>query len=196
MIFPMSGDGSVTRCIAELKAGEDAAAERLWQAYFQRLVGLARAKLGPRARPLADEEDVALSAFKSLCLGAVRGRFPQLRDRGNLWPLLVVLTARKAQDLVKYETREKRGGGRGDGRLQGDGNIEAILSREPPPEFSAMMAENCAQLLDRLQPAERQIALLRLEGYTNTEIAARLGCALRTVERRLELIRRIWDPNQ
>ena len=69
----MNADGSVTRCIAELKAGEASAAERLWQAYFQRLVGLARAKLGPRARPLADEEDVALSAFKSLCLGAARG---------------------------------------------------------------------------------------------------------------------------
>jgi DNA-directed RNA polymerase specialized sigma24 family protein len=189
----MNGDGSVTRCIAELKAGEESAAERLWQAYFQRLVGLARAKLGPRARPLADEEDVALSAFKSLCLGAARGRFPQLRDRDNLWPLLVVLTARKAQDLVKYEQREKRGGGRGNGRLPADGDLEAVLSREPSPEFSALVAENCERLLEQLEPAEQQIALLRLEGYTNAEIAARLGCALRTVERRLELIRRIWD---
>jgi DNA-directed RNA polymerase specialized sigma24 family protein len=137
---------------------------------------------------------VALSAFKSLCLGAARGRFPQLRDRDNLWPLLVVLTVRKAQDLVKYEEREKRGGGRGNGRLPDGGDIEAVLSREPSPEFSAMVAENCTRLLDRLEPAERQIALLRLEGYTNTEIASRLGCALRTVERRLELIRRIWDP--
>ena len=190
----MNNDGSVTRCIVELKAGEESAAERLWQAYFQRLVGLARAKLGPRARPLADEEDVALSAFKSLCLGAARGRFPQLRDRDNLWPLLVVLTARKAQDLFKHEQREKRGGwGGGNSPLPGDGGLEAVLSREPSPEFSAMVAENCERLLDRLEPAERQIALLRLEGYTNAEIAARLGCALRTVERRLELIRRIWD---
>jgi DNA-directed RNA polymerase specialized sigma24 family protein len=190
----MNNDGSVTRCIAELKAGEESAAERLWQAYFQRLVGLARAKLGPRAKPLADEEDVALSAFKSLCMGAARGRFPQLRDRDNLWPLLVVLTAHKAQDLVKHEHREKRGGcGRGNGRQFGDGDLEAVLSREPSPDFSAMVAENCERLLDRLEPAERQIALLRLEGYTNTEIAARQGCALRTVERRLELIRRIWD---
>jgi DNA-directed RNA polymerase specialized sigma24 family protein len=193
----MSADGSVTRCIAELKAGEQSAAERLWQGYFQRLVGLARAKLGPRARPLADEEDVALSAFKSLCLGAARGRFPQLRDRDNLWPLLVVLTARKAQDLIKHEQRVKRGGhAHGDGRLPGDGDLEAVLSREPTPEFSAMMAENCARLLDRLEPAQRQIALLRLDGYTSAEIAARLGCALRTVERRLELIRRIWDQDR
>ena len=67
------------------------------------------------------------------------------------------------------------------------------MSREPTPEFSAMVAENCARLLDQLEPALRQIAQLRLDGHTNIEIAARQGCALRTVERRLELIRRIWD---
>jgi DNA-directed RNA polymerase specialized sigma24 family protein len=110
--------------------------------------------------------------------------------------LLVVLTAHKAQDLIKHEQREKRGGGRGNGRLPGNADLEAVLSREPTPEFSAMVAENCARLLDLLEPAERQIALLRLDGCTNAEIAARLGCALRTVERRLELIRRIWDRSR
>ena len=135
---------------------------------------------------------MALSAFKSLCLGAVRGRFPELRDRDNLWPLLVVLTAHKATDLIKHEQRQKRGGGHRR-EASADAGIEAVLSREPTPEFSAMVAENCARLLDRLEPALRQIAQLRLDGYTNIEIAARLGCALRTVERRLELIRRIWN---
>ena len=187
----MNADGSVTRCIADLKAGEAAAAEQLWQSYFQRLVGLARTKLGPRARPVADEEDVALSAFKSLCLGAVRGRFPELRDRDNLWPLLVALTAHKAADLIKHQQRQKRGGGQ---RLEST-DLEAVLSREPTPEFSAMVAENCARLLDRLELPLRQIAQLRLDGYTNIEIGSRLGCALRTVERRLELIRRTWTED-
>ena len=185
----MNVEGSVTRCIADLKAGEAAAAEHLWQAYFQRLVGLARAKLGARPRPWADEEDVALSAFKSLCLGAARGRFPDLRDRDNLWPLLVVLTAHKATDLMKHQQRQKRGGG----QRPDAGDLEMILSREPTPEFSAMVAENCVRLLDRLELPLRQIAQLRLDGYTNIEIATQLGCALRTVERRLELIRRTWN---
>jgi DNA-directed RNA polymerase specialized sigma24 family protein len=185
----MNADGSVTRCIADLKAGEAAAAEQLWQGYFQRLVGLARTKLAPGARAVADEEDVALSAFKSLCLGAARGRFPELRDRDNLWPLLVALTAHKAADLAKHQQRQKRGGG-----LRPDvAALETLLSREPTPEFSAMVAENCARLLDRLELPLRQIAQLRLDGYTNIEIAERLGCAVRTVERRLELIRRIWN---
>jgi DNA-directed RNA polymerase specialized sigma24 family protein len=188
----MSTDGSVTHWIADLKAGEASAAEQLWQQYFRRLVGLARRKLGTRPRRLADEEDVALSAFKSLCLGAAQGRFPHLSDRDSLWPLLVILTAHKAQDLIKYEQRQKRGGAAA-ALSPETGGLEAVLSREPTPEFSAMVAENCVRLLSRLEPVPQQIAQWRLDGYNNAEIADRLGCGLRTVERRLELIRRVWE---
>jgi DNA-directed RNA polymerase specialized sigma24 family protein len=38
----------------------------------------------------------------------------------------------------------------------------------------------------------RAIALAKLEGYTNAEIAARQECALATVERRLMTIRAVW----
>lgn len=190
----ISPEGSVTQWIAGLKAGEGLAAEQLWQEYFQRLVGLAHQRLGAGARRAADEEDVAISAFKSLCVGAVSGRFPQLRDRDNLWPLLVILTVRKAQDLVKYEHRLKRGGGQvPQPTTEQHGSLDALLSSEPSPELSAMVAENCARLLDRLEPVPRQIAQCKLEGHTNAEIAERLGCGLRTIERRLELIRRLWE---
>ena len=191
-----SADASITRWIADLKDGHESAAQGLWEVYFDRLVGLARMKLAAGPRRLADEEDVALGAFKSLCLGAAKGRFTELRDRDNLWPLLVVLTVRKAQDLVKHERRQKRGGNNAGGANRAETDIEGLLSREPTPELSAMLAENCQRLLGRLEPAQRQIARLKLEGHANAEIAAQLGCGLRTVERRLELIRRIWDQTE
>jgi DNA-directed RNA polymerase specialized sigma24 family protein len=194
----MTTDAAVTQWIVGLKAGEASAAERLWETYFPRLLGLARMKLAAAPRRFADEEDVALSAFKSFCLGAAQGRFPQLRDRDNLWPLLVVLTAHKAQDLLKHERRQKRGGGwvaRGlsCNAAEADFGLEGLIGREPTPEFAAMIAENCECLLSRLEPAQRRIAQLKLEGYTSQEVAEQLGCGLRTVERRLELIRRTWD---
>ena len=104
-------EGSVTRWLHELVAGDQAAAQELWNRYFQRLVGLARSKLRGAPRRAADEEDVALSAFDSFCRGAEQGRFPRLDDRDNLWRLLVVITERKACDLVQHEHRQKRGGG-------------------------------------------------------------------------------------
>src|ERR1043165_1882401 len=89
----MNGDGSITRWIGQLKAGDPVAAQLLWERYFRRLVGLARKKLDGAPRRMADEEDVALSAFDSFCRGAEHGRFPRLEDRDDLWRLLVVITA-------------------------------------------------------------------------------------------------------
>ena len=98
----MSTPGSVTAWIEQLKAGDAAAAAPLWQGYFRRLVGLARQKLGAAPRGVADEEDVALSAFDSFCRAAAQGRFPRLDDRDDLWQLLVMITTRKAIDLVVH----------------------------------------------------------------------------------------------
>ena len=196
----MSAPGSVTVWIAQLKAGDAAAAERLWQGYFRRLVGLARQRLRGRPRAAADEEDVALSAFDSFCRGVEQGRFPDLKDRDGLWALLVLITVRKAADLAQYHRRERRGGGqvRGDSALAGgDGDAGAdgvaqIEAGDPTPDLAAQLAEEFQSLLDRLGSDELgAIAVWKLEGYTNAEVAARLGCATVRVERRLRLIRKI-----
>jgi DNA-directed RNA polymerase specialized sigma24 family protein len=198
------GDGSVTNWIEELKAGEEQAAERLWQRYFARLTDLARARLRAVPRRAADEEDVALSAFASFCRGARQGKFAQLRDRDNLWPLLFAITANKARGLKEHEGAAKRGGGRVhdqsilDGRYGLSGNLlagfEQVAGGEPTPEFAAQVAEEYRRLLERLGDAGlRAVAVWKMEGWTNEDIAARLGCVTRTVERKLELIRDIWS---
>jgi hypothetical protein len=104
----MTSAGSVTHWLDQLGGGNAAAAQPLWERYFDRLVRLAGQQLRGTPRRAADEEDVALSAFDSFCRGAARGQFPQLQDRTNLWGLLVLITARKAVNLAKHERRQKR----------------------------------------------------------------------------------------
>src|SRR4051794_27387401 len=101
----MESDGSVTYLIGRLKDGDRAAAQRLWESYFGRLVGLARGRLRKASRRVSDEEDVALSAFESFYRRAEQGRFPRLNDRDDLWQLLFVLTVRKAINLVHFQGR-------------------------------------------------------------------------------------------
>jgi DNA-directed RNA polymerase specialized sigma24 family protein len=198
----MPTNGSVTQWLDRLRAGDPAAAQHLWEHYFHRLVGLARTKLQGAPRRAADEEDVALSAFDSFCRGAERGQFPQLKDRDNLWRLLVTLTVRKAARLARDEQCQKRGGGAvlGEAALTAAAaaetptGLEEVIGREPTPEFAAQVAEECQRLLGLLGNDElRSIALGKMEGYTNAEIAARLDCAPATVERRLQVIRRLWE---
>jgi len=189
----VSSGGSVTHWLVQLQAGDQAAAQPLWERYFRRLVGLARARLQGSPRRAADEEDVALSAFASFCRGAEQGRFPQLGDRDDLWRLLVVITARKACHLLRHERRQKRGGPR---PVVEEADLEQVVGQEPTPEFAAQVADECRRLLNRLDNAGlRSLALRKMEGYTNEEIAAQLDCAPRTVERKLQLIRAIWEES-
>jgi DNA-directed RNA polymerase specialized sigma24 family protein len=185
---------SVTQWISALKQGDQAAAQGLWEAYFRRLVGLARARLRDAPRRIADEEDVALNAFDSFCRGARAGRFPRLDDRHDLWQILVLITVRKAINLRNYEARRSRGMGRTQSLtdLTPDG-LEAIGGDEPTPELAAQLAEEYQRLMEQLgDPGLQRVATFKLEGYTNEEIAARLGCVTSTVERKLGRIRGIW----
>ena len=60
-----------------------------------------------------------------------------------------------------------------------------------------MMAEECQRLLGQLtDPDLRAFAVAKMEGYTNSEIARRFGCSVRTIERRLRLIRKKWQQEQ
>jgi DNA-directed RNA polymerase specialized sigma24 family protein len=189
----MSSPGSVTIWLARLKDGDAQAAQHLWQGYFARLVGLARTRLQGRPRAIADEEDVALSAFHSFCQGVERGVFPRLDDRDDLWQLLVVITARKASRLLRDQTRRKRGGGTVRHASSLDHELSSVIGTEPTPDFAAQVAEQCGRLLEMLGDAELQaVARDKLEGYSNVEIAQRLGVVERTVTRRLSVIRKLW----
>jgi RNA polymerase sigma factor (sigma-70 family) len=185
---------ALTHWLQQLKEGRSQAAQPLWEAYYQRLVALARAKLQGAPRRTADEEDVALSAFASFCRGAEAARFPCLNDRTDLWRLLVVITARKAVDLIVREQRQKRGGGRG---LEDSPSLEEVIGREPTPAFAAQLAEEHERLLRVLDDEQlRLVASRKVEGYTNEEIAEQLGRSVATVERKLHLIRQIWQAEQ
>jgi DNA-directed RNA polymerase specialized sigma24 family protein len=187
--------GSVTHWIGSLKAGDENAAGAIWRRVSSSLMRLARSRLGNSPRAASDEEDVALSAFHCLWRGATAGRFPQLVDRDDLWRLVATMAAQKAVDQRRHEQRAKRGGGRicrsADLR---DGNALALVAAgDPTPEAAALVEEECRCMLDRLADDDlRRIAVWKLAGDSNEEIAQRLGCGLRTVERKLGVIRAVW----
>jgi DNA-directed RNA polymerase specialized sigma24 family protein len=187
-----------------LKHGDPEAIERLWADYFQRLVALARKHLPKHSRRAADEEDVALSAFQSLCKRAAAGQFAKLDDREDLWRLLVVITLRKARRVMRRGQTQKRGGGRvsGDSGFTADAeknapsNLAELLGEGPTPAFAAEVAEECERLLGQLGDDQlRSIALLKMEGYTVAEIAEKMSCGHRSVERGLQSIRAKWSSS-
>lgn len=187
----MPANDPVTVWLGQLQAGDPAAARPLFDRYFRRLVGLARQRLRDASRRAADEEDVALSAFDSFCRHAEGGRFPDLADRDSLWRLLAAFTVRKAGRHLRDAGRLKRGGV---ATADAGGGLDEVLGREPDPGLAAELAEECDRLLTALgDDTLRQVALLRMDGHSVEEVAAQLGCAPRSVKRKLGLIRDIWE---
>ena len=200
----LDDDPSVTQFLRDFQCGDASAFDELWKLYFSRLVAVARRRLQHQRRPGgADEEDIALSAMKSFHRRARRGDFPRLDDRDDLWVQLVTLTRQKIIDLRRREGAVKRGRDRLkteselDADECGDGaGLAAIIGQEPDPAMRAMMTEECRRLLDRLDDdVLRQIALAKMGMFTNGEIAARFGRSLSWVNRKLDLIRSIWEAS-
>jgi len=193
--------GSITNWINGLQGDAASAASRaLWERYFERLARLARARLGTAPRGPSDEEDIALSLLDSFFRGAAAGRYPDLKNREDLWRLLITITARKAYNQRRDEMRQKRGGGRTVGVAgiagagpDGDDFLAQVVSEELTPGLASMVADEYRRLFGSLgDESLRVVAMMKLEGYSNEEIARRLDCGLRTVERKLDVIRKRW----
>jgi DNA-directed RNA polymerase specialized sigma24 family protein len=194
-------NNSVTQWLRSLRRGDERAAERLWRRYFEDLVRLAKQRLGCYPRRAVDEEDVALSVFETLTRGVAQGAFSRLSDRRDLWCLLLAITKQKVADLKRREGRQKRGSGhvRGDSVLGKNSvgaatmTLDDLCGSEPTPDFLAVLDEEHRHLLGLLRDDTlRDIATATLEGYTVSEVAARLKVTSRTIQRKICLIREKW----
>lgn len=198
----MSNEDPVSLWIDELRQADDSAAQLIWEHFATRLHEMARVHLHQRTKRVYDEEDVVQSMFRSVCRGLAEGRFPDLRDRNSLWRLMLVITSNKISNRHRYDRQQRRDHRRTIGdtifakpTLDSQSPLAAgIVSREPTPEFAAEFEDTCEQLLSQLtDPDVRDIAILRMEGFNDSEIAERMNCSRRTVQRRLEIIRRQWS---
>ena len=181
-----TGPRSVTQWLSGLRAGREEAAQALWERYCGPCRAIARHRLGEAGR-LIDEDDVFTDARLSFCAAARDGKFPDLNDRTNVIRLLARFIMRKACDVRRRESR-RRDIVRGESALA-EAGFEPFAGRDPPPEFEAEVG----QLLDLLETDElRDVALMRMHGYSRKEIAARLSCSVATVGRQITDIRVRW----
>ena len=190
-------ENSISQWIAGLKNGDPEAAQRIWDRYFPRLCRFSREKLGPMARRAQDEEDLALSAINALCSGAVDGRFRQLSNRDDLWKILIMIATRKAANVHRRPAIRQEHGERD--IVQEDGqswNLDLLADSPASPAFLDSVDIHCEDLLAMLSEKLRAVAILKLRGYSNEEIAHLRQRGLSTIERYLQMIREIWKENE
>jgi RNA polymerase sigma-70 factor (ECF subfamily) len=161
-----------------------------FERFTRRLVGLARGQLDARLLHKVDPEDVVQSAYKSFFLRYGEGGLAA-EGWDGLWGLLTLITLRKCADRVRYYRAECRDVSR-EAAPAGPEGVEPwrnAVGREPTPEHAATLAETVEQLLRGLDPDERAIVELSLQGYTTQEISEQVGRAERSVRRLRERVR-------
>lgn len=127
-----------------------------------------------------------------------RGGYREVGNRDELWQLLVVITIRKAIVLARREKRQKRGSGlvalESQVGAPGQFHLDDLIGEDLAASFPDFMSQQCRLLIESLaDPDLEKIALWKLAGHTNEEIAVKQSCTRVTVQRKLRLIRKIWD---
>jgi RNA polymerase sigma-70 factor, ECF subfamily len=179
---------------AKTPAPEDTRATReLYDRFAERLLALARKRLSPVLASRVDPEDIVQSVFRTF-FGRIKDGRLRVDDPEDVCKLLMRITVHKTLRQVAYHKAAKRNPcletGHGE---QAQEQLVALLAREPTPEAVVVFEDQLQHFLKELRPEERQIIELRMQGYTNEEIAARLGIYDRKIRRVMERLRVIAE---
>jgi RNA polymerase sigma factor (sigma-70 family) len=193
----MTPEGSFEQIMVQLRAGDEDVARQVLRHFEQPLVQLIHRQFDGLMRRKEDPAEVAQSAFKSFFRGCADGRF-ELDNWEDLWGLLAVIALRKCAHRAR-SLRARRRDARREVRLADTGSEEhfAALPREASPPETAILNELVEGIFAGLDSDDRTILALSIQGQSTTEIAGRMGCTERTVQRVRQRVRqrleRAWD---
>jgi RNA polymerase sigma-70 factor (ECF subfamily) len=183
--------GSADECalIERWRAGDQKAAQQLFDNYVDRLVPLARRRISQRLASRVDPEDIVQSVFRTFFGGLRQGRF-EIKDQDDLCKLLMRITVHKTLRHIAFHKAAKRDPGQETGQSdEAQEHLIKILGREPTPDDAVTFLDQLEHFLSRLRPQERQILEMRLQGYSNEDIATKLGIYDRKIRRVFERVR-------
>ena len=168
----------ITACLGQLDnndgGNDQRAVQVIWDRFFSKMVGVAHKKMAALPKAVRDEEDVALSAMHSFIMGAEAGKF-HLKNRDELWRLLVTITMRKASAERRRQHAAKRGGGAIAQQPHADESfdpIDQVVDENQMPELIDDVMKACAELLETLDDeALRRTAEMKMQGCSIEEIS-------------------------
>ena len=192
---PSESQVLVDRC----RKGDADAARELFDRYVDRLVAVARRRLSRPITSRVDPEDIVQSVFRTF-FGRLRAGQFHLDQQNDLCKLLVRITVNKTLRQVAFQKAAKRDPGQeAHAENPEQDQVLELLAREPAPEEAAAFLDQLEHFLAQLDPAERRILEMRLQGYSNEDICRELGIYDRKIRRVMERIRGLaeqegWTP--
>jgi len=166
-----------------VKDGDQDAAHVLYKRYVQRVFGLVDSKLGVKLRASTEAEDIVQSVFRSMFRGVQEGNY-EVEPGSTLWNLLAVISLSKLRRRALHQNAQRR-------------DSERLVSLQTVADGEAMDVSTdeflniCVrETMQKLRPLDREILLLRIQGFTLAEISEQMSLSGRTIARRLRTSRK------
>jgi RNA polymerase sigma-70 factor (ECF subfamily) len=176
--------------VAAVRNGDEQASQEFWNRYARPLIRLTEHNLQQRLRRRVDAEDVVQSAFRTAFRRLQEGQF-ELNSDDQLWKLLCAITLNKTRRQARRHTQQAR---TMDREVYADNQDIGRTKHEPTPAEAVCLVDLVEQVIEEAKDDEhRQVLCLKLDGYTNGEIAAELAKSERTVRRITEQLRETFD---
>ncbi len=157
---------------------------RLFETYLPKLIRLAEHRISTRVQAKFGSDDVAATVCRSVFRRFKEGTF-RFDDDAEFWRLLVTVTKRKISNKVRHFTTQSRSVA---DELSETASF-IIASPEPGPSEAIAFEESLQTVANRLEPQERDVLRLRMEGFEHHEIAERLNLSERSIRRKMEVIK-------
>lgn len=196
-----------------LARGQTDALGEIWRRHYRRMLVMARHYLDPHPelRQLLEADDVLGEAAARLTLEALAGGLiDKFSCRNDFWLYFRKVLRQCVREERERNARLKRGG---EGMEHATGaadqwpvcrthlrsgtvvidDLDLIAARKPGHEIYVQTEDVIRRLYDLLNEEQKLVASLRASNYSVHEIAEKMRASERTVARRLEEIREIWD---
>jgi RNA polymerase sigma-70 factor (ECF subfamily) len=182
--------------VSEYRGGDDDAAGKLFDKYCERLLRLAKKRIGQRMASRFDPEDVVQSAFRTFFTRVKNDEF-SFADENDLFKLLVRLTVRKTLRRIEHHRADKRNPEAEIGRsADGTEPFAHVASHEPSPDMEVALIDEFERFVTNLVPLERQVLELKVQGFSTVEIAEQLGTYDRKIRRVIERLEVIAEHHE
>jgi len=172
------------RWVQAFKQSDDTAIGEFWKEHQKQLKRIAARYISVPLKQRFDDQDIAQSAFRSFARQMHEQDF-EFDNRNDVANLLFAIAANKAKEKARYHLRQKRG-------IDQEVYIShlANLDRtEPTPDEQVAFSE-ILELIGDFAEDEQKIIQLRMDGYSQKDIATQLRCSERTVRRKLKVIQK------
>ena len=178
--------------VTAMRAGEDDAFSWFWNRFGQSLQGIADKQLSAKIQRRVGADDIVQSACRTFFRRVTDGQFT-LPDADALWRVLCTITLTKARRAGRDQNRQKRSPSREVYIEPGDDREPVSAASDSDAALTVQMADQLELLLGELKPEECQIVDLKLQHFTNIEIAEQMECSERTVRRLFQRIESRWQ---